>query len=86
MVAKSLVYHQHGAHVVHDKADLIRTAARLQEAFVRSCHRGRQTHHHSVVEHRAVLEKGGANRERRGRKEGVEVKMGKMGVRIVNSR
>lgn len=58
MVAESLVYHQHRAHVVHDEADLIGTAARLREAFVGSGHRGRQTHHHGVVDDRAVLEKG----------------------------
>lgn len=57
MVAESLVDHQHGDHVVHDEPDLIGAAAGLREAFIRAGHRGRQTHHHSVVDNRAILHK-----------------------------
>lgn len=65
VVAESLVYHQDRVHIIHDKANLIRTTARLREAFVRSCHRGRQTHHHSVVDNRAVLENRQVNSDER---------------------
>lgn len=61
VVAERLVDHQHGQHVVHDEADLVRAAAGLREAFIGARHRGRQAHHHGVVEDRAILhEKRGA--------------------------
>lgn len=64
VVAKGLVYHQHGVHVVHDETDFIRTAAHLWEAFLRSGHRGRQTHHHGVVDDCAVLRKRQKHRQK----------------------
>lgn len=57
MVAECLVYNQHRANVVHDEANLIRAAACLREDLFRTGHRGRQTHHHSVVDNCAVLVK-----------------------------
>lgn len=68
VVAESLVDHQHGAHVVHDEPDLVGAAAGLWEAFIRACHRGRQTHHHGVVDNRAVLHKKRGNIKEGGRK------------------
>lgn len=57
VVAERLVDHQHGAHVVHDEPDLVGAATGLREAFIRARHRGRQTHHHGVVDDGAILHK-----------------------------
>lgn len=67
VVAEGLVDHQHGAHVVHDEPDLVGAAPALREALIGARHRGRQTHHHGVVDDGAILH------ERRGNiKEGGE--------------
>lgn len=62
VVAESLVHHQRRLHVVHDEADLVGAAAGLGEAFLRARHGGRQTHHHGVVDDRAILQ-GGKERD-----------------------